>query len=76
MAAKTATLASPVCVRCGAADALVTVDLTADFGPDDEVFHCHGCDSDFSLADVEAVLASWAGWLPWLRQHPGYTPAE
>src|SRR5947209_710854 len=39
-----------------------------------ETLSCQGCDEEFSLGDVEALVESWAKILPWLRQHPARQP--
>lgn len=68
-------LAKPVCVCCGAGDAVVSVQLD-EFTGEDTVFHCDSCDQSFSMELVEQTMATWAGWIGWLKSHPGYTPAE
>jgi hypothetical protein len=57
------------CLKCLASDATVTLDLT-----DGDTLYCRSCDEEFTVADVEAAVSSWAKLLPWLRQHPARTP--
>jgi hypothetical protein len=53
-----------VCPRC-VEEATITVGL-------DDLCHftCASCGDDFSLADVEAIIAAWTPVLAWLRQAP------
>lgn len=52
------------CPKC-LSNEVIRLDLT-----DGDTLTCSGCDEEYSLADVEAVVASWSKMLPWLRCHP------
>ena len=53
-----------ICPRCLNAES-VTLDLD-----DGDRLHCPGCDEEFTVADVEALVGCWSKLLPWIKQHP------
>ncbi|HWG41329.1 MAG TPA: hypothetical protein VN688_00985 [Gemmataceae bacterium] len=56
---------SVTCIKCGNADAVVTVNLT-----DVSEFHCNECDEDFSAADVREFVGQWQAVLNWIELCP------
>lgn len=54
------------CIRCGKSSA--ACDITVDI--DAPTIRCSGCDEEYTIADVEKVVAGWAAVLPWLKSHP------
>lgn len=55
---------SLICPRC-LEEQCVKLDLA-----DGDTLTCPGCDEEYSLATVEALVEGWAKILPWLKQHP------
>lgn len=53
-----------ICPRC-MKEETVTVDVA-----DGDTLHCNGCDEEFTVADVRAVVEGWSKLLPWLEAHP------
>jgi hypothetical protein len=37
---------------------------------DGDTLSCPGCDEEYSLDAVQAMVEGWAKLLPWLRLHP------
>lgn len=56
------------CPKC-LSEAAVSLDLD-----DGDTLRCPECDETYSVAEVEAVVASWARLLPWLKAHPARSP--
>lgn len=52
------------CPKC-LCEARVALDVT-----DGDTLRCPECEEEYAVADVEAVVASWARLLPWIRSHP------
>jgi hypothetical protein len=50
-------------------EATVCLDLD-----DGDTLRCLSCDADYTVAEVEAVLASWAAYLPWIKTCPSRQP--
>jgi hypothetical protein len=44
-----------------------TVRLNLDDG---DTLTCTGCDEEYTVGDVAALVASWAPLLKWLQSHP------
>lgn len=57
-------MAPVTCLRCGE-PAKVSVDVT-----DGETFYCFSCDTEFTVAVVRELIASWQQILAWLDAHP------
>lgn len=58
-----------VCIKCHDADAVVTMDVDGTC-----LFHCGGCDEDFTPDDVRAHLKAqqdmWVPLLKWVDAYP------
>ena len=52
------------CIRCGE-DAVIRLDLN-----DGDTMSCSECEKEFTVSDVEEVLACWGAILPWIKSHP------
>lgn len=52
-----------ICPRCGE-DCRINVAL------DDGSLTCTGCDAEYTVDDVRAVIAAWGPLLGWLDAHP------
>jgi len=61
------TMTNLVCPKCGEA-ATVRVDV---LGGDS--CRCDGCEEEYTIADVRALVASWGPLLAWLDSHPAKT---
>lgn len=53
------------CPRCGEEDATVLLNLAE---PDS--CHCSECDEDFSLSDIENLVARWRKVIDWIDTMP------
>ena len=57
-----------ICVKCHDEDQVVTVSLTQD-----HMFHCEGCEEDYTADDVREYLDSMKAWekvLAWVESSP------
>jgi hypothetical protein len=57
------------CIKCGE-EAAIRVDVQ-----DGDTLTCCGCDAEYTVEDVEQVIAEWREILPWLKAHPRRVPA-
>ena len=58
-----------MCPKCLCEDATVALDIS-----DGDTLRCRDCDEEYTLGDIEALVASWGRLLPWLRAHPARQP--
>jgi hypothetical protein len=56
----------PVCMK----DETVRLDVA-----DGDTLTCCGCDAEFTVTDVRALVDGWAKLLPWLEAHPAGRPS-
>jgi hypothetical protein len=53
-----------ICPKCGE-DTCIKIDLA-----DGDTCTCTGCDEEFSVGTMRALVASWGPLLAWLDGHP------